>query len=58
MKLVLNSMNPGDRTFKFNPPATFDANLTLDTAIDGSSTAGTMAITGKLTGIFKSNRMA
>jgi hypothetical protein len=35
---------------KFDPPATVQTKLTIDTAIDGSSTARTEVITGKLKG--------
>lgn len=34
----------------FDPPGRFETRFTLDAVIDGSDTAGTMKMTGKLTG--------
>ena len=46
MKLLLKAVGP----FKFDSPGTFDVKCSLDTAINGSSTAGTMILNGKLWG--------
>ena len=46
VQLALTSM-PG---LKFEQPATLDLTGTLDAAIDGTSTAGTMSMAGKFTG--------
>ena len=53
MKLVLDSLKQGGREVKFDLPAALDVKATLDTAIDGSTTAGIMTMTGKLTGIIQ-----
>jgi hypothetical protein len=46
LKLAVKNM-PG---MQFNPPATLEYKATLDTAIDGSTTMGTLVLTGKLSG--------
>ena len=38
------------KRLSFETPAAFDIKGTVDTAIDGSSTAGVLKMTGKLTG--------
>lgn len=46
MKLAVKNM----MGLQFSPPATLDYKATLDTAIDGSTTMGTLATSGKLAG--------
>jgi hypothetical protein len=46
LKLAYPSMDD----FTFDPPALFEVNGTLETAIDGSSAAGTLKVTTKLSG--------
>jgi hypothetical protein len=46
LKLAVKSM----RGMQFSPPATLEYKATLDTAIDGSTTMGTLVLTGKLSG--------
>lgn len=50
IEVTLNLVLPGIEKLKFDTPATMNLTLTLDTAIDGSSTAGTMTMTGKMAG--------
>jgi hypothetical protein len=48
MKLACKTIMPGN--LKFDPPVIFDFKATLDTGIDGSSTAGVLSMTGKMAG--------
>jgi hypothetical protein len=50
IKLDLKVAVKNMRGMQFTPPAILEYKATLDTAIDGSTTMGTLALTGKLSG--------
>jgi hypothetical protein len=49
-RLAVKSAAVASHQMTFDPPAALDVRLTLDTVIDGSGSAGTMTLTGKLSG--------
>jgi hypothetical protein len=50
IEVALKLAITGNGGVTFNPPGTMDTKMTLDVAIDGSTTAGTLTLAGKIEG--------